>query len=143
MLLQSEWEATYKPTENPNNNWGGGYSAFETYSPEVDIVWAKPNNLIWTEIDGDEGTYIVAGKHLVNRIQYYICDVAWEDENLMAVISIDKECDECNGVGEEPEKNEDGSYDDCWVCGGRGFFTRYPETREELIELVGEERANG
>jgi len=138
MLLQSEWEAKYKPTLNPNNIWGGDYSAFETYSPEVDLVWAKPNNLIWTEIDGDEGSYIVAGKHLVNRIQYYICDVAWEDESLMAVISVITDCDDCNGIGQEKDSDED-----CWLCGGKGSFTTYPETREELIELIGEEKANG
>ena len=149
MILQSEWEATYKPIHNPNNDWGGTYSAFETYSPEVDVVWAKPNNLIWTEIDGDEGSYIVAGKHLVNRIQYYICEVPWTDENLMAVISVEKMCEDCEGTGEQvfTFTNEDQTkteeVEECDTCGGRGFWQVYPETREELIELVGEEKANG
>ena len=138
MLLLSEWEAKYKPTKNPNNDWAGEYSAFETFSPEVDFVWSKPNNLIWTEIDGDEGSYIIAGKHLVNRIQYYICDVPWEDENLMAVISLEEQCEDCEGTGEDGDTDED-----CWLCGGRGFFTFYPSTREELIKILGEEKANG
>ena len=142
MILQSEWEATYKPIKNPNNDWGGTYSAFETFSPEVDFVWSKPDNLVWTEIDGDDGSYIIAGKHYVNRLQYYVCEVPWTDDNLMAVISITQDCEDCGGTGEEPEKNDDGGYDDCWLCGGRGYFTNYPETREELIELVGEKRAN-
>lgn len=141
MLLQSEWEATYKPTKNPNNEWGGEYSAFETYSPEVDLVWSKPDNLVWTEVDGDNGVYIVAGKALVNRIQYYICEVPWTDDSLTAVISIDTDCDDCDGSGNEPEADEDGNAD-CWVCGGRGYFTNYPETKEELTELLGE-KANG
>jgi hypothetical protein len=133
MLLLSEWEAKYKPTKNPNNDWSGEYSAFETYSPEVDLVWSKPNNLIWTEVDG-EGTYIVAGKHLVNRVQYYICDVAWEDENEMVVVSVYQDCEDCQADEEDPA---------CNICGGDGYTYTYPETREELIELVGEEKANG
>jgi hypothetical protein len=143
MILADTWADTYKPIKNPNNDWGGDYSAFETYSPEVDFVWSKPDNLVWTEIDGDDGSYIIAGKHLVNRLQYFVCEVPWTDENLTAVISVEKECDDCNGVGEEPEKNADGSYDDCWLCGGRGFFTHYPDTMEELEQLIGKERANG
>jgi hypothetical protein len=141
MLIQSEWEATYKPTLNPNNIWGGDYSAFETYSPEVDFVWSKPDNLIWTEIDGDEGSYIIAGKHLVNRLQYFVCEVPWEDENLMAVISVEKECGECKGTGEQSlGENE---VEDCDVCGGRGYWQVYPDTMEELEQLIGKEKANG
>jgi hypothetical protein len=142
MLLQSEWEATYKPIQNPNNYLGGNYSSFETYSPEVDFVGSKPNNLIWTEIDGDEGRLILPGKHVDNPVQYYICDVPWEEDSLIAVISIDKDCDECKGVGQEPEKNDEGTYDDCWGCGGEKYYTYFPATRAELIDLLGEDKAN-
>ena len=142
MLLLSEWEAKYKPTKNPNNDWAGEYSAFETFSPEVDFVWSKPDNLVWTEIDGDEGSYIIAGKHLVNRLQYYVCEIPWTDENLMVAISIEEQCNDCDGTGEEPEVDENGN-SDCWLCGGRGFFTRYPDTMEELENLIGKEKANG
>ena len=130
MILQDEWEATYKPIKNDNNDWGGTYSAFETFSPEVDFVWSKPDNLVWTEIDGDEGSYIIAGKHLVNRLQYYVCEVPWTDENETVVISLEIECEDCNGTGVEPDD------DDCWLCGGRGYFTRYPDTQDELKELL-------
>lgn len=142
MILVDNWVDTYKPIKNENNDWGGDYSAFETYSPEVDFVWSKPDNLVWTEIDGDEGSYIVAGKHLVNRLQYYVCEIPWTDENLMVVISIEEQCNECDGTGEEPEVDENGN-SDCWLCGGRGYFTRYPDTMEELEQLIGKERANG
>lgn len=135
MLLQEEWEAKYKPIKNPNNEWGGDYSAFETFSPEVDFVWSKPDNLVWTEIDGDEGNYIIAGKHYVNRLQYYVCDVPWTDENETVVISLEIPCPDCGGTGEEPEEDELGN-NDCWNCGGRSFFTRFPHTQEELKELL-------
>lgn len=141
MILQSEWEATYKPIKNENNDWGGTYSAFETYSPEVDFVWSKPDNLVWTEIDGDEGSYIIAGKHLVNRLQYYVCEVPWTDENLMAVISVEKMCEICDGTGEQ--LLEDDEVENCDVCGGRGFWQTYPDTMEELEQLIGKEKANG
>ena len=142
MILVDEWVDTYKPIKNENNDWGGDYSAFETYSPEVDFVWSKPDNLVWTEIDGDEGSYIIAGKHLVNRLQYFVCEIPWTDENLMVAISIEEQCNECDGTGEEPEVDENGN-SDCWLCGGRGYFTRYPDTMEELEQLIGKERANG
>ena len=149
MILVDEWVDTYKPIKNENNDWGGTYSAFETYSPEVDFVWSKPDNLVWTEIDGDEGSYIIAGKHLVNRLQYFVCEVPWEDENLMAVISVEKMCDSCEGIGEQTftftneDKTTTEAVEDCDVCGGRGYWQVYPDTMEELEQLIGKEKANG
>lgn len=142
MLLQSEWEATYKPIKNENNEWGGTYSAFETYSPEVDFVWSQPDNLVWTEIDGDEGSYIIAGKHYVNRLQYYVCEVPWTNEDETVVISLEIQCDDCDGTGEQvftftnDDKTTSEEVEDCDNCGGRGFFTRYPDTQDELKELL-------
>ena len=57
MLLYDEWVNTYKPIKNPTNDWGGEYSAFETFSPDVDFVFEQPDNLVWTEIQGDGGCY--------------------------------------------------------------------------------------
>ena len=31
-------------------------------------------------MDGDYGTYIVAGYHLVNRIMYIVTNEEWDDE---------------------------------------------------------------
>ena len=72
------WFDTFKPIKNKITN-GEDYH-FETYGEEYDFVkTANPNN-VWTEVDGDSGTYIISGWHYVNRIHYYITENPWEDE---------------------------------------------------------------
>jgi hypothetical protein len=53
---------------------------FETYGEEYEFVKAQDPNHVWTEVDADEGTYIVAGWHYVNRIHYYITNKPWNDD---------------------------------------------------------------
>lgn len=134
-LTIDEWAETYKPIKNPNNNWSSEmtYSAFETYSPDLDKVLAQDNKFIWTEVDGDDGVYIVEGYSLVNRIQYYICEVPHEDKFQQVLVSLEQDCEEC----ENPETD---NY--CDECGGSGYISHYPDTREELVELLGDTRAN-
>ena len=125
MIFTEEWVNTYKPIKNPTNDWGGDYSAFETFSPDVDFVFEQPDNLVWTEVDGDGGCYIIAGKHYVNRIQYYVCEVPWTDENEFVPVQMWVQC-ECA----TEENNFDGD-PNCRNCesGTRDFF---PETIEEV-----------
>lgn len=57
---------------------------FETYGPDIDHVLSlanDPNNAkrVWTMIDGNDGMYLFAGYHLVNRIYYVITVEEWED----------------------------------------------------------------
>jgi len=129
MLLYDEWLAKYKPIKNPTNDWGGDYSAFETFSPDVDFVWSQPENLVWTEIDGDGGCYLVAGKAYVNRIQYYVCEVPWEENVEDVVVQLWVPC-EC--------ANEDNDYDgdpDCQLCES-GTIDFFPDTHEELERVL-------
>lgn len=131
-LTMDEWVDTYKPIKNPNNDWGGDYSSFETYSPDVTFVSAQPDNTIWTEIDGDEGVYIVSGYHLVNRIQYYITEKPWV-EDVVVTVSIDKQCDCQEGIDIDLD-----SPVYCNECeSGEGYITIYPDTREQLEEIYG------
>lgn len=132
-LTVDEWADTYKPTRNPNNNWSDDlmYNAFETYSPDLDKVIAQNDDFIWTEVDGDDGVYIVAGYALVNRIQYYICEVPRTTDKFQQVlVCLDQTCETCEGG------------DGCLDCGGAGYIAHYPDTREELVELIGDTRAN-
>jgi hypothetical protein len=41
---------------------------------------------VWTYVDGDGGTYIVDGYHLVNRIGYFITQNARPDDQFYEVI---------------------------------------------------------
>ena len=36
---------------------------------------------VWTIVEGDEGMYIIAGFHYVNRNLYFISNEEWTDEN--------------------------------------------------------------
>jgi hypothetical protein len=62
------------------------HGMFETYSPDIDHVLRLANHSlekrrVWTMIDSDEGMYIIAGYHLVNRIYYVITNEGWADED--------------------------------------------------------------
>ena len=107
-MTYSSWVDTFKPITNSIRN--NGDLAFETYGEEVEFVQKADNKYIWTEVDGDSGTYIVAGYHWVNRIQYYITTNPWDDEMTEVPTWVYRQCD-C------AEQNEDGDYDpDCPEC---------------------------
>ena len=112
-MTESEWADKYRPIENRFRNDG---SAFETYGVELDYVCLQPHSTVWTEIDGDEGVYIVSGYHLANRIQYYITEIPWTDEDDI-IITLCKYVDcVC--------RNDEGEGDpDCQECGGDGIYT--------------------
>lgn len=79
-----KWLETYKPITNHLNNDSGWIInekaiMFETYGDEFDFVKSQPDNHVWTWVDGDEGTAIVAGMAFVNRIGYFVTEVAWAD----------------------------------------------------------------
>lgn len=75
------WLDNFKPIKNNISKYAtDDLIAFETYGDEVKFVCDQDPKTIWTEVDGDYGTYIIAGYHYVNRIQYYITENPWEDE---------------------------------------------------------------
>ena len=78
-LTYDEFVTHYKPKQN--HLVKGEQNTFETYGEEQDYVFAQDPKFVWTEVDGEEGCYIIAGYHWVNRIQYYITNRPWEDEN--------------------------------------------------------------
>lgn len=87
-----KWLADYKPVANHLNDTRGWEInekgiLFETYGNELDFVRQQPDNNVWTWIDGDEGTVIVAGMAFVNRIGYFVTEVAWTDES--AFVEVD------------------------------------------------------
>ena len=75
------WETNFKPIKNKISKYADDdLIHFETYGEEFDFVKEQDPKTIWTEVDGDSGTYIVAGYHFVNRIHYYITENPWDDE---------------------------------------------------------------
>lgn len=105
---EKSWFDTFKPITNSIRN--NGDLAFETYGEEVEFVRNYDPKFIWTEVDGDSGTYILAGYHYVNRIQYYITENPWDDEWTEVPTWVYRNCD-C------AEESEDGEYDpNCGEC---------------------------
>jgi hypothetical protein len=86
------WVDTFKPINNKFKN-DLDFFAFETYGEEQEFIRNYDPKFIWTEIDGDGGTYIVAGYSFVNRIQYYITENPWEDEYTEIPTWVYRDCD--------------------------------------------------
>ena len=68
-----QWAEAYQPRSNHLRD--EETDLFETYGVELGYVLAtadiKPAH-VWTLVDGEDGTYVVNGYHLVNRIAYMI-----------------------------------------------------------------------
>ena len=83
-LTEDEWFDTFKPIpnhidENASFNDGEQGYMFETYGKELEFVKAQKPNTIWTYGDGDDGSYIWSGWHIVNRIGYFISTVPFDE----------------------------------------------------------------
>jgi len=80
------WQETFRPVKNHlDPNAAGEGCLFETYGEELDHVLEIANTepcRVWTLVDGDNGKqYICSGYHLVNRLGYFITEVALNEDN--------------------------------------------------------------
>ena len=132
-MTYSSWVDTFKPITNSIRN--NGDLAFETYGEEVEFVQKADNKYIWTEVDGDSGTYITAGFHFVNRIQYYVTMNPWTDEYTEVPTWCYRRCD-CT----DEDGFEDGN-PDCTEC-EYGDINIPCETVEDLKQIYGEDNAD-
>lgn len=114
-MTESEWYSKYKPITNKFVNEG---FSFETYGQQLDYVCQQPHSTVWTEMDGDNGVYIVSGYHLANRINYYITEIPWTDEDDI-IITVCQYV-ECECVDDEGEGKQD-----CETCDGEGTYTEW------------------
>lgn len=78
-----QWAEAYQPRSNHLRD--EETDLFETYGVELGYVLAtadiKPAH-VWTLVDGEDGTYVVNGYHLVNRIAYMITHEPFKGEFL-------------------------------------------------------------
>jgi hypothetical protein len=114
-MTESEWSAKYRPIKN--HLVKDDTTSFETYGEQVDFVASQDNQNVWTELDGDEGVYIVAGYHYASRIQYYVTELPWESDDIFVTVCkfVDCECMDDEGEGKQ----------DCETCGGDGTYTEW------------------
>ena len=124
----NSWVDTFKPINNHLRKYED--IAFETYGEEAEFVQKADNKYIWTEVDGDSGTYIIAGYHFVNRIQYYITQNPWEDEFTEVPSWAYRDCDNA----EEGECSND-----CPECNGESTVDISVDTIEDLKAIYGED----
>jgi hypothetical protein len=92
-----EWENTYLPKQNHLAGRRGGRDFFETHGVELGYVLATADlapNTVWTLVEGDEGTYVINGYHLVNRLAYFITQIPFEGEFLEVLDCLHSEVDE-------------------------------------------------
>jgi hypothetical protein len=120
-----EWATKFKPKTNHFHNQEY-YRMYETYGEEVEYVKSIHPNFVWTYVDGDMSSYIVAGMAYVNRIGYYITENPWQDENDACLLSVEEEC-ECYSEDEEilEQRNDEWGDPDCDKCEGAGYVTNY------------------
>jgi len=109
------WADKFKPIKNKLRK--NDELMYETYGEEVDYVRAIDPKYVWTYVDGDMCSLIVAGYSYVNRIGYYITEIPWEDDMDTVLLSVEREC-EC--YDEETEGNPE-----CTECEGYGYITEY------------------
>lgn len=83
-----EWMEQYRPIPNPTGD--SGFAAndvsymYETYGEELAAVkeaYRKNPATVWTITDGDDGEwYLGDGFHFVNRVGYFITELAYEGD---------------------------------------------------------------
>lgn len=131
------WVDTFKPIWNDEPN---GIMQFETYGDEWEKVkeaHAKNPNTIWTEVDGDGGTYIIAGMSWINRIHYYITEEPWTDEWTEVPTWVYRRCD-CT---EDEAFEKEGYNPECEEC-EEGDIDIPCDTVEDLKQIYGEDNAD-
>lgn len=87
MKTENDFEQKYTYSRNikstvldPNDQAG----MLETFGEDIDLVLQVNNSTpkrVWTMIDGDNGMYLVAGFHFVNRVYYVVTNEEWQDSD--------------------------------------------------------------
>lgn len=133
------WVDTYKPIKNKISKYpDDNLIHFETYGEEVEFVQKADNKYIWTEVDGDSGTYIIAGYHFVNRIHYYITEKPWDDEYTEIPTWVYRRCD-CTELDHSGILDFYGDYDpNCTEC-EEGDIDIPVDTVLDLKNIYGED----
>ena len=74
-----QWVEQYKPIMNKH----GEIRMFETYGEDMDFLQQQDYHHVWTYVDDGDYGNITNGFAFVNRLCYYMTEVAWEGEDTM------------------------------------------------------------
>jgi len=123
-MTYEEWVDTYKPISDEH----GHPKMFETYGTDLEIVSVVDNSFLWTFVDGGDYSGYSAGFHFVNRLGYYICQVAWKDEDLYIDLYEPDECEKSGHEYETVERYDGKEYECCKHCGeDKSFLEEFDE----------------
>lgn len=124
ILGWSAWADKYKPITNKFRK--GEEQSFETYGEEGEFVQAQDPRYVWTWVNGDRCSRIVAGLTEENRLAHYVTELPREDQNVHVLLSEEKDC-ECYSDDEETMsiRNDEYGDPDCEKCFGYGMVTEY------------------
>ena len=130
-LTPTEWQEQFKPIYNPSSVANYELSRdiyFDTHGEDLEFVKQHVDkNLVWTFSDGDMCSFISNGYHYINRLNYYVCSVPYDEDTIYEVItSTEEEC-ECYSEDEEvlKERKDNWGDPDCDKCEGYGYVTNY------------------
>lgn len=82
----STWVRDFRPLKTPYSDPDVDATMFETYRPDLDFVRAQPQKNVWTVLDCDGKLIVADGYHLVNRLGYYVTEVACPENEFIDVI---------------------------------------------------------
>jgi hypothetical protein len=117
-----EWATKFKPKSNHFNNHAYDFM-YETYGEEWDYIKSLDPRYVWTYVDGEMSSLIVAGVAWVNRLGYYVTEVPWENDMDTCLLSVEAEC-ACYDEDRWEETGDAGD-PDCGNCEGYGYVTNY------------------
>ena len=60
----------------------GDIKLYETFKPDTETVHKAGNKYVWTLMSEDDELFLVPGIRWVNRINYVICKVPWDNEQV-------------------------------------------------------------
>ena len=122
ILGWSVFSDKYKPINNNFRNYDCQDFSFEVQSQEFDFVQAQDPRHVWTWVDGDRCSLIVAGLTEENRLSHYVTELPWEDQGVQVLLSKETDC-ECYSDDTETMaiRNDEYGDPDCERCEGYGM----------------------
>lgn len=97
-----DWQEKYTPVTNPHDpNASFDGKMFETFGKEFDQVVATNPKFVWTLVDDGESQAITNGISIVNRMGYFISEVAYDEKEPFTDVPLFDEDDFPEGDEEE------------------------------------------
>jgi hypothetical protein len=116
IMTIEDWEDNYQPMTNhinPEASWNG--ALYETYGEELKFIQSLDHRHVWTYMDGDNGgTYLVSGRHFVNRIGYIVTAEPVPDDEIIQIEICEPDDELCESCESNEKETPEGKW--CTSC---------------------------